>query len=103
MINRMLLHLVRIGDRVRIGKTSKILYRPSMSLVYESWSFGKYKHSGYCLWCFLRTAIEFPQSVASVKLLDLRESQPAPGKEDWDRGLRSAVSAEQFEVWKRAT
>ncbi|TGO37960.1 hypothetical protein BHYA_0085g00370 [Botrytis hyacinthi] len=103
MINRILLHLVRIGDRVRVGKTSRILYKHSMPLVYDSWSFDKYKHPGYCLWCFLRTAIEFPQSVASVKLLDLRESEPpAPGRKGWDRDLRSVVPAEQFEEWKKS-
>ncbi|TGO54754.1 hypothetical protein BCON_0102g00100 [Botryotinia convoluta] len=103
IITRILLHLVKVGDRVRIGKTSRILYKHSMPLVYKSWSFDKYKHSGYCLWCFLRTAIEFPRSVASVKLLDLRESEP-PGsdRKSWDRDLRSAVSAEQLEVWKKS-
>ncbi|KAF7918102.1 hypothetical protein EAE99_009089 [Botrytis elliptica] len=101
IITRILFHLVRVGDRVRFGKTSRILYKHAMPLVYESWSFDKYKHSGYCLWSFLRTAIEFPQSVASVKLLDLRESEP-PDAKDWDRDLRSAVSAKQFEAWKKS-
>ncbi|TGO58546.1 hypothetical protein BOTNAR_0179g00060 [Botryotinia narcissicola] len=103
IIDRILLLLVRIGDRVRIGKTSRIMYKHSMPLIYESWSFDKYKHPGYCLWCFLRTAIEFPQSVSSVKTLDLRESEPpAPGKKSWDTDLRSVVSAEQFEVWEKS-
>ncbi|KAF7895326.1 hypothetical protein EAF00_007140 [Botryotinia globosa] len=103
IIDRILLRLVRIGDRVRIGKTSRTMYKHSMPLIYESWSFDKYKHPGYCLWCFLRTAIEFPQSVASVKILDLRESEPpAPGKKGWDTDLRSVVSAEQFEVWEKS-
>ncbi|TGO83083.1 hypothetical protein BPOR_0706g00080 [Botrytis porri] len=92
IITRLLFHLVKVADRVRIGKTSRILYKHSMPL-----------HSGYCLWCFLRTAIEFPESVASVKLLDLREYEPLrPDRKGWDRELRSAVPAEQFAVWRKS-